>query len=236
MFSDILGDFLESMDTSILISSVEHIVDGTWRLSVGKNRLGKTTLHAIPTRKITDSDNVEYTITGFEHDNWIEVESETEPPVGLWTLPKLNFYGGTPKAINIELCKQIESQMPIVWLMEIMQEKVSYDNTKPFITPIARLFYLDSADFRNWTTDEHREEAVRPMRNYADRMIQNMIYSGDFDDPVGSPIFINQARFGMSFNQPKTQDNFSHQSNLFSETVSGVEIRLEIPVRRECYD
>lgn len=235
-FSDILGDFLTTMDTTILVTSVENTVDHKWKCYVGKNHFGKTTLSARPKSKITDPNDTEHTILSFSHDDWFEIHSVPEPPLGLWTLPKLNFFPGTPKSVNAELAKTMESQMPIVWLMEIMQEKVSYNNAKPYIRPLARLFFLDDADFRNWTNEGHLEEAVRPMRNYADRMIRCMIRSNDFGEPTTDPVFINQARFGLSFNQPKTQDNFSHQTNLFSEQVSGVELRLEIPVMRKCYD
>ena len=226
------------MDTSILVTSVSNTTGETWRCYVGKNHFGKTTLSAIPTRVITDPNDTEFTITAFSHDQWFEVESETEPSLGLWTLPKLNFVPGTPKSVNAELAlaQRLEAQMPVIWLMEIMQEKVSYDDTKPYIKPIARLFFLDDANFRDWTNLEHMEEAVRPMRNYADRMVKSMIRSNDFGEPVSDPVFINQTRFGLSFNQPKTQDNFSHQTNLFSEKVSGVEVRIEIPVLRKCYD
>ena len=236
-FSDILGEFLEDMDTTIYVASVENTEDTTWRCTVGQNHWGKTTLHVRPDIVVTAPDEVEHTVTNFSHDDWFEIETETTPVVGLWTLPTLGYLPGTPKSVNAELSRQFESSMPIIWLMEIMQERVSYDSRKDAtITPIARLFFLDDADFSNWTNVEHLEEAVRPMRNYADRMIKAMMYSDKFGDPVGQPIFINQARFGLSFNQPKMQDNFSHQTNIFGVKVSGVELRLEIPVRRKCYD
>lgn len=238
-FEDILGTFLATMDTTILIESVENTVDDTWRCYVGKNKWGKTTLNARTELTITDTNSVVYTITDFEHDEWFEVTSVSEPPLGLWELPKMSFMGGTPKLMAAELTKiNFGGQsMPLIWLMEIMQERVSYRATSDnYIIPIARLFFLDDADFMNWTKIEHMEQGVRPMRNYADRMIKAMMYSDKFGDPVGEPVFINQVRFGLSFNQPKTQDNFSHQTNIFNEKVSGVELRLEIPVRRKCYD
>jgi hypothetical protein len=229
------------MDTTILIESVENTVDDTWRCYVGKTKWGKTTLNARTDLTITDADSNVHTITDFEHDSWLEVVSLTEPPLGLWTLPKLRFMPGTPKAFLSEATKQRfstqENTMPVIWLMEIMQERVSYKTTSDnYIIPIARMFFLDDADFANWTKVEHLEQGVRPMRNYADRMIKSMMYSDKFGDPVGEPVFVNQTRFGLSFNQPKTQDNFSHQTNLFNEKTSGVELRLEIPVRRKCYD
>lgn len=237
-FSDILSDFLSTMDTTIKITSVENTVNDKWKCYVGKTMYGKTTLNARTNLSITDPNDVSHTIEDFSHDDWILINSVTEPTLGLWTLPKLNFVPGTPKSVNAELAmaQYVESNIPVIWLMEIMQEKVSYNDSNPFIKPIARLFFLDDADFRNWTNSDHMEEAVRPMRNYADRMIKAMIHSNNFGTPTTDPVFINQVRFGLSFNQPKTQDNFSHQTNLFSNKVSGVELRLEIPVSRKCYD
>ena len=236
-FTDILGEFLETMDTSVVVSSVEEISPSYYRLYMGASHYGKTTLHAVKGRTITDPADSDYLIHDFSHDEYIDVMAVSKPPTGKWTLPRLAYLPGTPKAVNAELSKTFQSPMPIIWLMEIMQERVSYDAKSDYmIMPIARLFFLDDADFRNWDNITHLEESVRPMRNYADRMIRAMMFSDKFGDPIGEPVFINQARFGLSFNQPKTQDNFSHQTNLFGERVSGVELRLEIPVRRKCYE
>ncbi len=233
--ADILGDFLATMDTTIRVQTVTD-VDGLWRLVVGKHHLSKGTLHAIPGRIITDSAGAEYTIKSFLHDQWIEVEAETAPPTGLWTLPRLNYYPGTPREVNEELARSIESQMPIVWLLEVMQEKVSYQRNRNFIAPIMRLFILDSADYRNWIRENHMDEAIRPMRNYADRVIQNMIYTGKFSEPTIDPVFINHVNFGRSFTEFLNRDADSKKRVIFSEFTSGVEVRLEIPIRRECYD
>jgi len=119
-----------------------------------------------------------------------------------------------------------------------MQEKVSYDFTKDIaVTPIMKIFILDSTDYRNWINDDHRELAVRPTRNYADRLIKCMIRSKYFHDPVTDPVFINQIRFGESFMvQGKGGLSSQHISSLLNEHTSGVELRLEIPIKRICYD
>lgn len=231
------------MDISVLVESVSH-VGSAWRLAMGCSYFGKTTLHAIPDRIITDPSDVERTITAFSHDNWIEIsyfEADgttpiAEPDAGYWTLPRLNYLPGTPKNVNAELIMTPDSQMPLVWLMETMQEKISYDNTKEFpLTAFARIVFLDVADYTNYLSEDHLEAAIRPMRNYADRMIKTMQYNGKkFSDPIGEPVMVNHAHFALNLQQAKKIDLNSHQQNLFSDHVSGLELKMEIPCKLEC--
>jgi hypothetical protein len=228
--------FTTDIDTTVRVAFVTN-VEGYWRMIIGKHHITDGTLHAIPTRTITDPNGNEHTITAVDHDAWFEVEAEDEPASGLWILPKLTFHAGTPRNINAELAKQMESQMPMVWLLEVMQEEIGISNLKDAIVPIMRLFFLDSADYSNWTRVEHMEEAVRPMRNYAYRATMHMAHhSGRFSQPKVNPVFINHVMFGRSYTEFLNRDADSHKKNIFSEHTSGMEVRLELPIRRKCYE
>lgn len=248
--SDILGDFLTSMDTTVLVESISKV--GTnWRCVVGKNHWGKTTLTARPGVIVTDANGDEREIMDFEHDEWFEVAvitvasvDEAEPDTGLWEFPKLSYMPGTPKSVNNEISASQRSsdariEMPLVWLKEVMQERINYDKTKDIIlTPIMSIFFLDSTNIQQWINVDHMENAVRPMRNYADRVVKAMIRSGSFSNKtIGEPIIINRIRFGESFLvQGKGGISSQNISSIFNESVSGVELRIEIPIRRECND
>lgn len=246
-FNKILEDFHSSthMNTTIKVDSVSQ-VGQAWRCVVGLNAmqwLGKTTLSASPKLPIVGPGAITYLVSAVENDQWFEINvtdrngvAVAQPQAGVWTCPKFNYVFGTPKAVNGELVR-LDDQFPLIWLLEVMQEKFSQTRREDVLRPLSRIFFLCNADAVQYTNEDHLEKAVLPMRNYAHRLLLNMIQRSQyFSKPEDPPVFINQSRFGLNLNQPRNQDMLSHYANLFGAHVSGVELRLEIGCRPICYE
>lgn len=186
---------------------------------------------------ITDPDDVARKIVEIKCDEYIIVESDIEPNAGTWTLYSPVYLHGTPKAINAEATNTIQAGgqiYPLIWFLEIAQFDRSYDPLSMIQdTPDIRMFFMDEANYRDWDTYEHYEQVIKPMINLADMMCKSIRDDGRFDK-LETTRFTNHAKFGLRYTNPKTADNYSHVKNLLNENVSGVELRLKVPIRKSC--
>jgi hypothetical protein len=82
---------------------------------------------------------------------------------------------------------------------------------------------MGPADFQNWNTDDHYSNAIIPMRNLCFAFIEEVNNSFMFSDFTDYNL-INHVKFGVF------TDNKGHTNNFFNENLSGVEMRVTLPV------
>jgi hypothetical protein len=136
------------------------------------------------------------------------------------------FVHGTPYATNKKLDKEV--QYPIVYLLEIIKEQIPTNRDSKFESiPTLRLFFLDEANFNDWDTDKLYSDVVTPQRNYTDYVLSNIKNSKIFGLPTNVEI-TTYAKFGQFF------DNKGVLNSIFNKTLSGVEMRLDLPIIKKC--
>ena len=230
-FSDILDELLDEMDITICVDTVTDLGDDIWRLNVCDCG---STLHAVENRTLTSPSGTDYTIISVVHDTSVTIESETEPATGRWSLPRPAYRHGTPMTISAEIARMQHdiNRFPLVWILEVTSEERStqYDGLSNIeMTPDARIYFLDFADYRSGTADTLFDNPVKPMGNFADRVISEGYRLGYWDNPTRATFF-PWSKFGLNYTNPKTADRYSSLSSLLPDHTGGVELRLTVPV------
>jgi len=139
------------------------------------------------------------------------------------------YFHGTIPAINEELDEIQDSgdqvEAPMVYLFEVISETFNNDEEERIEREsVLRLFFLGGADFDDWYTDDHYKNAIVPMRNLVYEFIKSIdreqCLFADFDTYT----LINHAKFGVF------TDNNGHVSRFFNADLSGVEMRVTLPI------
>jgi hypothetical protein len=136
------------------------------------------------------------------------------------------FLHGTPYATNKKLNKV--TNYPLVYLLEIIKEQIPTNPDSAFETiPTIRLFFLDEANFSSWDTNQLYSNVVTPQRNYCDFVLNEIKKSKLFGTPTNAEI-TSYAKFGQYV------DNKGVVNSIFDKTLSGVELKIDLPIVRNC--
>lgn len=144
-------------------------------------------------------------------------------------LPRPMFRHGTPYAVNNEIDRDIS--YPLVYLLEILKERLPSSRDSAYeTTPTIRLFFLDESDFRNLDTDALYSNVVVHQRNWMDYFLKKLRDERRlFDLPSAIEVY-TFAKFGQYAN------NKGMINSIFNKELSGVELRMDLPIRRKgCY-
>lgn len=161
------------------------------------------------------------------------INHTTDPGDGAtFTIPAPLFRHGTPGAINTELDK-LKGETPFVWLFEVIREKFNGDPLSPIEreTPV-RLFIFDDARPEDWHTEDHYNNVIRPLRQFFDRLVSQVIAEPGLFDKLTSYEIINLPDWGQ-FNSSK-----GFVKKIFDKEWSGIELNttLKIFKQQNCKD
>lgn len=220
---DIIGELLDDFTPKSKINNVTDNLDGTVTIDLCN------ALNLRDELKFT-LNSIEYTVLSVLG-NSVTYETGVLPISGDYVYPKKPFYfHGTPIATGNELSiiENNTEKLPMVYLLEIIRDEFINDvNSSIDRETTVRLFFLDEANFEDWDTDGHYSNAIIPQANYAiefkDFLSQHK-YIGKLE---GNSSLTYRAKFGISITQNGTQ------KNLFSNHLSGVELELTIPIKKE---
>lgn len=220
------------MDIGIVVDTVTEVDDDKYKLET------TNTLHAAVGKTLTDADDNEYAIVEVENDSYIIVTSDTTPVSGTFTRVRPVYVKGTPRAVSTERSRAMiasqERQYPLLWYLEFLNERIEMSALKALDTqPSLRLFFLDETNRKDWTTQDHHDYVIQPMANFARKFLDEL----SNNDHVGNPSqfewnvkMIRHAQFGINTVNYKSTDQFNHMAGSLSEYVSGVEVRIELPL------
>lgn len=143
------------------------------------------------------------------------------------TIPAPNYFHGTIKAVNSELTqiKKAREKTPMVYLYEVLKEK---RNRNPEVNLGRKvdlvMFFLEDDVVKGDLTEDRYEEYIDPMDNLCEDFVDLLEESpiiGDIEDDEYTIIPHSKAGF---------YNRMGHVENLFSMELSGVELRISLPI------
>lgn len=149
------------------------------------------------------------------------------------TLDSLKYYHGTVIATKEELSrKELSSdKFPMAFLLEIIEDDFNNkDDSRVDRNSKLRLFFLSETDENNWTTNEHYEFSIKPMRNLLYKFIAHLNDS-NLIGKIDSYKATNHAKFGVYLSSKG-----GHTQRIFNDKLSGVELGIDLPIlkSRQC--
>ena len=143
------------------------------------------------------------------------------------TLDSLKYYHGTVIATKEELSrKELSSdKFPMAFLLEIIEDDFNNkDDSRVDRNSQLRLFFLSETDENNWTTNEHYEFSIKPMRNLLYKFIA-YLNDSNLIGKIDSYKATNHAKFGVYLSSKG-----GHTQRIFNDKLSGVELGIDLPI------
>jgi hypothetical protein len=161
-------------------------------------------------------------------DNTIEIDSQISIIINSLKIEKPNYLYGTVNATKNELSiiEYSVKKFPLIYLLEVISEKINneYDSMIERTADL-RIYFLDEADFENWLTETHYTQVIDRMRWMAEYFIENLEYNPNFSKTLEYEL-LSHAKFGTY------QETSGHIKNIFNENLSGIELRINLPITK----
>ena len=215
---DILKPIVEDIQPEVTVKSVTDNLDGSYTIET-------CGIYYLQTGFTIIINSVDYTVSNITG-NTILVIGSVLPPVQNFTLYAPYFFHGTVTQTNVELTSVEDAALktPMVYLYETLKEKV----LDPMESPVefeaeVRLFFLTQANFADWKTADYYGEAIKPMSILAD------LFKKALDTAIGIGLLgdadrVSHTKFGVHINDK------GYEKFLFNDHLSGVEVRMNIPI------
>lgn len=220
---DKLKPIVDGMSRSVTCDSITTNTDGTFTF------VCKYTKWAVSGFSVTIG-LIDYLITNVVPNVSITVSGVSIPLQLTFDLPVIHFKHGSIRQVATELntILNVQDRLPLIFLHEISEEKVSFDVMDSVDTEAdCKLYFLTGNDFQNWSQNEIDVRAIKPMRNMAREFIE-AISDNQYIAPIDSPGTIrNYSQFG-SYNDVGVVKSY------FNEPLSGVGLRVTIPFLKGC--
>ncbi len=215
---DILDDFIKTLDLSGKVLSFSN--DGTNTTIVVEK-----TYHARK-KMLVDIDGTDHEVVSIVNNTSIEVIGVIAAPLN-YKVPNPFYFHGTPILTNSHITGAKENQkVPMIYLFEILREKDKKEDSRVVRESDLRLFFLDSADLGDWSTDDHYAKRLLGLNNLVDEFIKAArafvccfyLFETEFTR-------INHVNWGI------WEDNKGHKRTLFDDELTGVEITFTLPLK-----
>jgi len=217
-FSIIFKELIDKIDVSINFDSsvvsgseVTFFTSNTKWLRLGKTIKGKNAFNNVIEAKIISiNKNVSFTL------NNINIVKEIQAP-------KPFVITGTKMAVNMEWTKKSnfsKDKTPITWLLDSYTEKEFGKESSIERDIVAKIFFLDETDIKNYLTEDHKEQVIDPM-TYLKDMFLKIINK----NPIFKAYNDVDVRFFTKFG---TENENGYIKNIIDANLSGLLLEITL--------
>jgi len=142
-------------------------------------------------------------------------------PVGItfYSVDPPFYFHGTPIGVNQETNAELVSKKaPMIYLYEQFSETEMDENSSIVRESQIRLFFLDTADFENWDTEDYYSIRLEGLNSFVDQFILAYRKSRSFRSFDTTFDRTNFSKWGVIAN------NRGAISNIFDDELTGVEL------------
>lgn len=218
-----------------LIASIDYSTPITSTVSAGVDCV-ITVEHMVYARVglIGYVDGSPFTIKAVDYENCTVTLADC--PVDSYSgfrMDKPFYFYGTPYKVSDELSKipNDTSKVPLIWLVEVTREQFGGLESAISTTPSLSLAFLDRNNYADWTTEQHYNNVILPMRSLLDLFMSAAVNEEitPFGDVTSiAPRVENHVNFGVF------QTNKGHLNSLLNEHLSGCTLSGDFPIKKCC--
>lgn len=215
---ELLKPIVDSIDKVFIMDSIVDNLDGTYTINTCN------TLWATYSRTVTIN-AIDYVIVELVVNQSIKVKGASIPTGTQFDLYEPYFFHGTVIAQQEEM-NNIENswdKLPMIYLNEITRERFDLEVDSSIERESeCNIFVMVDVNMGDWKTTTHYEQAVRPMRNLAFRLIE-AIKNANNVGVLTSFDLLDHARWGVYLSAS------GHPKKIFADDLSGTQLRINIP-------
>jgi len=219
---DIIEDILYEMNRTFVVDGVIQEGGDVYTL------LTCDTLYLHELKDITIDGN-EYRITSVLHNTSITITGDVLPNVDSFEIPLPTYFHGKAIDTNAELdmVDDKETITPLVYLTETYTDRMYPNDQLKERDVDLRIFFLTTANYDDWLTNEHYDKVIRPMRNLVYNFIETLDKSKIIGKFASYYDLTNHAKFGIFIlRKGATQ-------RIFDDNFSGVELNIRLPILKD---
>ncbi len=227
---DIVRDLVAALTPIFLIDAAALLTSTTYRLDTFN------TFWLRPEKVIT-IDSKQYRITSFVINESITIKDVTIgagiPTVSSFLIPPPNFFHGTPVMMNNEHSrkKAAQDKTPFIWLQEVLEETAIDDRRSVFgRTSSPRIFFMDESKLTDWTSKQHKTNAIEPARQMTELFFANIRADRSMFGEIKERKDISRANWG------RFVTDKGNIALLVNQNVSGVESLFDFQMTKKACD
>lgn len=227
----ILSDYIATLDRTVSFDSVAVNPDGGYKIT------SCNTLWLSNCDEVTIDGNVYDVEQVIQDESFVVVPEDGSSNPSSSESMELNapyFIHGTIRKANAEFHAEDSGvKYPMIYLFEIYNENHKSDKTDPVgYSANVRLFFMNSTQSQSYTTEDHYTEVVRPMRALMEVFLKDIVsgFSRVFEEQDSDWDTVPWVDFG------KFQDAKGNTKHLFSDQISGYELKINLEVLRSYLD
>lgn len=227
---DVIKGIVNTMTPTVVIQKATDNLDDTYTLDIFDTfwlrRLNKINIDSKTYRIISFIINVSITIQDI-------TEGAGVPTVDSFTMPKPHLIHGTPvKTAQAQEAPKISiERTPFIWIVEVLKEEVIHDRASTWgRSSSPKLYFMDAADVHNWTSEEHKQEIIEPIR----QMIE-LFFEKIHDEPG---LYEELKRHGESAlpDWGHLIKPFGNIKRIFNEYLTGHEVSFDFKMSKTACD
>jgi len=209
-----------------LINDIDNTIKGTYNEADGRTYFCNTKWARVG-KIIVNSEGLKYRIKAIAYDTYLvadPIDKDNKLALdGVCTIQKPFFITGTKLSANREWTiadNNLENKLPLVWLLEIINEKgfgrgSSYDRQIE-----TKMFFLDETDPSQYYTKQHREQVVVPMQKLMSSFLE-VVENDRAYESINDFSFKTFSRFGVERDTGVIE-------NILDANLSGVALNLTL--------
>ena len=224
LVQDLIREVVESMEIILDVYYVQNVSGGY--------ELRTLNTQYLKPKSVVNLGGTDYTIKSFVKNESITVEGNTAPAATKYTLPNPTYKHGKLKQTSAEMVEQQATsnkiQYPLIWMFELAPRTRPQEvDTALQSTGSARLFFMNTADYANFTTVQHFEQVINPVNN----LVNSFLAQIKKHRLVGK-VFINNKIAHAKFTND-TGETDSNGNNILPAELSGIELDILLPIRKD---
>ena len=143
------------------------------------------------------------------------------------TEPK--FRHGTVARVNSELVNDLgkdESEnYPLVFLLEELE--IDYNiNQVPYATSLIKLFFIDQTNYEDYTTSEHHNNTVKPLKSLVSKFIESLKNNSSIEGELVDNFTTNLHPL-LAYT-----DRDGYTVNILNDDLSAIQLTIELPIKK----
>lgn len=222
---DIIAYFVSKLNAWINVAGVEACGENQYKILTCNTKWAQRGFEISGIGKIIEVD----------FNNYIKVESETEPENQNFELYEVKFIHGTTVQVNAEVsrsefCDNPFKRLPVVYLKEFteLERKTKYSQDLIRVNLPLELHFLTIGNHTDWTTKDAYNEAIYPMLGLCNAFQEVLFKEKAFVGEWEEENLEFAPKFGVRYNFDKGN---GVEKNYFDDELSGVSAKFDLPLK-----
>lgn len=220
-----IADLVAKIAPTVKIQGVVDNGDGTYTITTCNT-------YYMREMKTVTIDGVDYRVKSVVKDTSFVISGSVLPTATEFALYTPFLFHGTPIAIQKELSqiKKGKDKTPVFLLHEIVREQNFSRNFESVIEKEVdvSLFIMDTSKFQEWTTDDHYNVCIVPMRSLLELFIDELVADKKLFDTLELDYeVIPRANFGQFVDQK------GNLNELYTDYFSGNQLNITMRIRKQ---